>query len=113
MGVVIVAVMFATIQIFVAIQANRRFHDQPSLPMQWGLDGRVNWSAPRVVAIWFIPALGCAALALFVGLTLTTSANPGQEGLDVPTLLKAGTIIVAVQALHLVLVARSLGRPGE
>lgn len=34
------------------------------LPMQWGLRGQVNWSAPRVLAVLFAPALAAAVIAL-------------------------------------------------
>lgn len=108
MGIVVIAGMFSVVLAVVALWANRRFGDQPSLPMQWGLDGRVNWSAPRVVAVWFIPVLGMAVLAFAAVLGLTTPPRPGQEGLVAPAQFGLGMAFVAVQALHLVLVARTL-----
>lgn len=50
-----------------AARANRRFAEHPSLPMQFGMDGRVGWTAPRAVALAFMPGL---AVVTFAGLAL-------------------------------------------
>lgn len=36
---------------------------QRTLPMQWDLAGRVIWSAPKIVALGFIPLVGGLAIA--------------------------------------------------
>lgn len=47
---------FAT-SVLLAVIANRRFKELERLPMQWGLSGQVNWTAPRIPALAFIPLL--------------------------------------------------------
>ena len=48
------------------VWANGRFASLDRLPMQWSLSGEVNWSAPRVAALAFVPVL--AALLLVTDL---------------------------------------------
>ena len=48
--------------------------DQDRLPMNFALDGTVLRTAPRRVALWFMPAL---AVTVFVPLALVAQGTPG------------------------------------
>jgi len=105
-----VAVIFTLVLCTLAYRANARFRDEDRLPMQWWLTGEVTWSAPRPLALAFIPALAIVVLAVFVVLSLTTKPRAGQEMLVFPSLIGLGATFIAVQLLHFWLIARSLRR---
>lgn len=73
------------------------------LPMQWGLNGRPTWFAPRAVALAFTPVLS----ALVLGLVVLAGLLPGARG-QTPALIVTGLCLLAAHAAHLVLAARWL-----
>lgn len=113
MTVLILAVVIALIIIGLSVRANFRFRAEPRLPMQWSLSGSVNWTAPRVVALSFTPALTIAILAFFVVGSMTMQPRPGQEGAVVPALLGLGACFVAAHAFHLWMIGKTLRRTGN
>jgi len=110
----LIAGAFALALAAMSLRAGRRFAGERLLPMQWGLDGRVNWSAPRALALAFMPVLGLLALG---GMAAMMRFGPppraGQEGLEIPVLLSAGVILLGAHWFHLRLVARALRRRGR
>lgn len=96
-----------------AILANMRFRRESRLPMQWWLDGRVTWSALRPVALAFIPVLATGMLGIVAVLSQTLPPRAGQEALVWPVMLGSGALSVAIQLLHLGLIARTVRRPGR
>lgn len=110
MTVPIVAVALASIMIGLSVRANSRFRAEERLPMQWSITGSVNWTAPRVVALSFTPALAIGALILFVIGSMTMQPRPGQEGAVVPALLGLGGCFIAAHLFHLWLIDRTLRR---
>lgn len=110
MTMIVVAALFSLVLGAVALRANARLRGEGRLPMQWWLNGEVTWSAPRAVALAFVPAL---ALSVFVGvivLNLTLRPRPGQEGLVLPTFIVMGVLLLAIQHLHLWLIEKTLRR---
>jgi hypothetical protein len=91
-----------------SIRANRRFKDEDRLPMQWSIDKSVNWTAPRGFALAFTPVLAAIVLSATTALTVSVKPKPGQEGLEVPTMLFIALVFIAAHALHLWLIGRSL-----
>jgi hypothetical protein len=81
--------------------------------MQWWLDGRVTWSAPRPVALAFIPVPATGAPSALAVLSQTLPPRAGQEALVWPVMLGSGALSVAIQFLHLGLIARTVRRPGR
>lgn len=106
------AVLFVLILVGLALWANSRFQDQERLPMQWWLTREVTWSAPRPLALAFIPALAVATLAAYVLMAKTVPPRVGQEDV-LPALVGVGTLFVAVQIFHLWLVHKTLNRNGS
>lgn len=80
--------------------------------MRWSLDGSVNWTAPRVVALAFTPVLAAIVLSATAALTWFLRPRPGQEALAIPTLVFGALVFVGAHALHLRLIANSLRRNG-
>ena len=70
------------------------------LPMQWGLSGQVNWSAPRWVALAFFPVFGGFVLGVVALL-------PADQGAVPATLISAGSFILS-NLLYLWLLHRHL-----
>lgn len=60
--------------------ALRRFARHDRLPMQWGLDGRPTWRAPRAIAVSFTPVL--AAVSLAIPLALFAAIPAGSARAD-------------------------------
>jgi hypothetical protein len=76
-----VVILVGVTMIALAILANMRFRREFRLPMQWWLDGRVTWSAPRPVALAFIPVLATGAPRAVAVLSQTLPPRAGQEAL--------------------------------
>jgi len=96
-----------------ALWANHRFQDEERLPMSWWLTGEVTWSAPRPLALAFMPAL---AVATFVTLALLATKVPpraGQEDMVLPVFVGLGTMFVAVQVFQLWLITKTRSRNGS
>lgn len=108
MGMLVVSAVFVVILTALAYRANMRFRSESRLPMQWGITGAVNWSAPRSVALAFIPILAIGVLGFQVLMALNVPARAGQEALVFPVLVGSGVTLVAVQLLHFWLIERML-----
>lgn len=76
--------------------------------MQWSLDGSVNWSAPRVVALSFTPVLAGVILLATAALTAFVQPKHGQEGFAVPTMIVVALVFVGAHALHLWLIGKAI-----
>lgn len=78
--------------------------------MQWSLNGQVNWSAPRRIALGFFPALLIASLLAHILLMQNSAPRQGQEDMVVPVMLVLAAMILLIQLLHIYLVNRSICR---
>lgn len=105
-----VAVVAVALLAAMSLRASRRFKMEPRLPMQWGLDGSVNWTAPRRVALAFTPVLAAVCLAAIVALTAFLKPRAGQEDLVVPVQFFAALVFIGAHAFHLWLMQRSMRR---
>lgn len=105
-----IAVIFSLTLCLLAYKANARFRNERRLPMQWWLTGEVTWSAPRRLALAFIPILGIGALIAFVIMSAALRPRAGQEVAVLPTLIGVGMVFIAVQLAHFWLIARTLRR---
>ncbi|NJR79458.1 hypothetical protein [Sphingomonas corticis] len=106
----VVAAVFVAIMGIIACRANARLAGESRLPMQWWFTGEVTWSAPRPVALAFCPALAGIVLGSQVVLAANVAPRPEQEDLVLPALIATGVLFVAIQLLHLWLIARTLRR---
>lgn len=94
-----------------SIRANRRFSREERLPMQWSFTGKVNWTAPRRVALAFTPVLAAIILgAAVIAIELSGDARPGQEGMGPAVIFLVGIVFLLVHLLHLRLIARTWPR---
>ena len=107
----LIALCFGLIGIAIAIRANAALRHEDRVPMQWSVTGQVNWTAPRPVGLAFSPVLTIVVLGL-ICIASPYPTRPGQEHLVVPMTLISGTVLTAIQLLHLWLVFRTL-KPAE
>ena len=112
MAQVFVAAFAIVVLVAMSVRADKAYGAHARLPMQWSFAGSVNWTAPRHIALAFTPVLATVSLAATVTLTLMLKPRAGQEGFEVPTILALGLAFVAVHALHLRLIGKSLRRGG-
>lgn len=93
----------ATLLILAALSlwANARFKHHARLPMQWGGSGKVNWTAPRALALCLTPAL---AAGTFLAITLLP--HDSQNPVMLPTILFTAGIFLFVHLLHIGLIAK-------
>ena len=110
MGVLIVSTAFVVVICMIAYRADTRFHNEARLPMQWGFTGQVNWSAPRRLALAFMPMLAIALLGVFTVMSINVPPRAGQEGLVFPILVAMGLTLVGVQLFHFWLIERTIRR---
>lgn len=95
------SILWVTVAVLTALSvwANGRLRDRGRLPMQWGIGGKVNWTAPRKIALSFAPILAAAVLTLAA---LRYAGEPNEAGL----LAIIGGAFVAAHLLYLWLVFR-------
>jgi len=94
----LVLIALAVMAIMSAIAAQRIAPGKARLTMQWGLDGKPNWSLPRSAALAFTPALAAILLgALALGSRAVTTPLP------------VAAAFIGAHALHLFLLARRGG----
>ncbi|MBN9318831.1 MAG: hypothetical protein BGN86_13275 [Caulobacterales bacterium 68-7] len=106
---VLIAAVFIALLIAASVWANRRFADQASLPMQWGISGQVNWTAPRRVALAFTPVLGGVIIGGTAALLIAgVPTHPGQEHMGAQVLAMQGMAFLAGHTLHLWLISRTV-----
>ena len=108
-----ISISFIAATLILSYRANQRFREEARLPMQWGLNGAVNWFAPRRVALAVLPALAVVLLGFMTAASMTVAPRPGQEHLVLPVAIAMGATLVAVQLLHFWLIARTIGRRAE
>ena len=97
----------------VAYRANARLRSEDRLPMQWLLPDEVIWSAPRLIALAFVPALAFLSFAGLTVLSLYTRPRPGQESMVIPSMIAIGLGFLAVQLFHLWMIERTIRRNGR
>ena len=110
MSILIVSAVFVLVICVLAYRADMQFQNEAHLPMQWGFTGEVNWSAPRRLALAFMPMLAVALLGFFTFMSMEVPPRAGQEGLVFPVLVVMGAALVAAQLLHFWLVERTIRR---
>lgn len=104
MYVLSVVLLFSLALCGSSLAANRRLRDVDRLPMQWGITGKVTWSAPRALALAFIPAVAVCVMTIYVVLAANLRPRSGQENSVISTLVGIGLMFIAVQLLHLWLI---------
>lgn len=105
-----ISVIFAAIFAGLSVRANARFRRHERLPMQWSLAGTVNWTAPRVLALSLVPALGIGLLTFITLLNLNVKPRAGQECMVLPVTIMLGATFVAIQLLHFWMIHKTLNR---
>jgi sterol desaturase/sphingolipid hydroxylase (fatty acid hydroxylase superfamily) len=105
-----IAFFFGLLLCGLAIRANSRFRHADRLPMQWWLTGDVTWSAPRVLALAFVPALAIGVLVINAALAVNLQPRPGQGGMVLPGLIGTGILFTGIQLLHFWLIRKTLCR---
>ena len=101
MGACIVGVATVAVLVAISVGANQRLGNLTEIPMQWGLDGKPIWYAPRRLALAFTPAIGAIVL---VAVALKTVVAHGKPG----TILVVAAAIVLAHLLHLAIMVRTL-----
>lgn len=90
-----------TISVLLAVIANRRFREFKRLPMQWGVSGQVNWTAPRALALAFVPVL-----YLLLSGVLILAARSDPEKFTVKSVGIVLIALIAAQIFHLWMIDR-------
>ncbi|KQN82379.1 hypothetical protein ASE90_12010 [Sphingomonas sp. Leaf67] len=108
-GIAVTLLTLATL-IVMSIRFDRGHREIARLPMQWSLSGRVNWTAPRRLALAFTPVLA-AILLITIQITAPVQTQPpGSDGSVLPALLTAALLLVVTHAIHLRLCDRMTSR---
>jgi hypothetical protein len=113
MMILSIAFVFGLTLCGLGFRANEVFRNEQRLPMQWWLNGQVTWSAPRALALAFVPILAVSVLTMYVYFALSIVPRSGQKNLMLPTLIFIGVMFVAIQLLHLWLIRKTLRRNGS
>ena len=113
MATALIGMFFVLVLCGVAFRANKRLRSEDRLPMQWLLPDTVIWSAPRPVALAFVPALAFLSFAGLAVLSLYTRPRPGQEFMVIPAMIAIGLVLLGVQLFHLWMVDRTIRRSGR
>ncbi|MFT4954889.1 MAG: hypothetical protein ACI8U3_001263 [Brevundimonas sp.] len=77
-----------------------------SIPMQWNLQGGVNWSAPKAVGVWFTPAIALLVLGTFAYASSQSEAIATRMW---PVAYTIGFVLILVHSAHLWFASKHLG----
>jgi len=110
-SLIVIATLFILFLIWK--RASFRFRENARLPMQWTFGGRVTWTAPRRIALAFIPVLAIVVLACALASSFLVEPRQGQEDAVVPAFGIMGAMFIGVYALHTRLIGWSLERSGK
>lgn len=91
-----------------SVWADRRFHQVERAPMQWSFQGRVNWTAPRRLALAFTPTLGALVLGSTAIMALLAGPPRLGEDLGAPVLCLIDLAFLGAHGMHLRLIERSV-----
>ncbi len=89
------------LSVLLAMAANSRFAELERLPMQWGLSGQVNWTAPRVLGLAFAPVLYAVLAGIFIW-----AAGQYPEKYTAKSVGIVLIALIAIQILHLWMIDR-------
>lgn len=106
----VIALTTIGLLIGMSVRANARFRTETQLPMQWSLDGSVNWRAPRAVALALLPAAASVALIAIAGLSIFATPRAGQEGMVIPAVLLVAGAFLGAHRFHIWLIERTLAK---
>lgn len=104
----IVSAIVILSMVSIAIWANSRFKSHNRLPMQWSLTGKVNWTAPRPLALAFFPGLAVATVIALSIVSGHATPRPGQEGEAVYAIPLVVILLLLIQCAHLLMAHRTL-----
>lgn len=110
MSIVIVSVIYILMVCALAYRADAWYYREERLPMQWWITGEVTWSAPRRLALAFMPALAIVSLGFVTIMALSVAPQAGKEGRVLLATIGMGATLIAVQLLHFWLITRTLRR---
>lgn len=91
-----------------SLWANSRFKTHERLPMQWSLTGKVNWTAPRHLALAFYPGLAVLTATALTILSNHVAPRPGQENEAVYAIPLVMALLFAIQCFHLLILSRTM-----
>ena len=98
-----IATVFVAIMVGIAMVAHWRIGAGGDLPMQWAPGKHVMWSAPRRIALAFVPVIGSVTL---FGIAFGERGDPSGDA----STAREVQALIAGQLLHLWLVRRTMGR---
>jgi len=104
----IIALAAVGVLVGMSVLANARFRQHARLPMQWALDGSVNWTAPRGLALAMTPTLASCILVAIVVMTLVLTPRPGQQGMEIPVVVFGCLVFLGAHGLHLRMIEKHL-----
>lgn len=110
---IVVTLVAVTLLVSMSVRANRKFCAVDRVPMQWSGHGDVNWTAPRVVALAVMPALGALILCAASLSAIFVEPRPGQENMVVPVMLIMALVSIGIHHLHITLIAKYLDKTGD
>ncbi|MFN4295336.1 MAG: hypothetical protein ACK4FB_00715 [Brevundimonas sp.] len=111
-SIIVLVILYLLAAALLGRWADRRLAAHDRLPMQWGLNGRPNWSAPRRPALIVTPLLSGAGLLVGAVLILFASGEPNVRESDILGLLAALAVVgIGVYAGWLAFVTRSARTP--
>lgn len=113
MAQILIAAVATLLLIGISVRADAMFRDKERLPRQWAWSGEVIGTAPRRIALAFLPAIAMATIWGAVILSLTVQPRAGQEGFVLPNLAVLAFGFVAAHYFYVRLVKRHFQRRGH
>ena len=95
-AVLVLLAAYIALSAWLGLRADRRFSRHPRLPMQWSLDGRPTWYAPRRLALIAFPILSGAGLLVIAAMSVVTAMAPATMTASPGLLLPFGLGILGI-----------------
>lgn len=84
-----------------------------TLPMQWGLNGKPTWRAPKALGLLFIPVIATAILLSFTLTQATFTTDPTQAMMIFLIRATTAALLALAHLFHLRFVIKTLQDEGQ
>ncbi|PZR33437.1 DUF1648 domain-containing protein [Caulobacter segnis] len=84
-----------------------------TVPMQWGLNGKPTWRAPKALGLLFIPVIATAILLSFTLTQATFTTDPTQAMMIFLIRATTAALLALAHLFHLRFVIKTLQDEGQ
>lgn len=108
MSILYFVIAFIGFSMGLSLRERKLYDPKDRIPMSWGLDGAVGWSARRDLALFFWPVFVAIVLIFIFVMIVATNLSDHKSGYI--TIAVNGLVMIAIQIVHFHFARKSAGQ---